>query len=313
VAAAGINPLIEPFAARNLIIRWPKGVSSQPGAAPPMDEALRRRYGLDLPTAAKTEPKATNTSPDGITEVWRTETQQLDEDLTVMSRILEKAIERELGIGGDQDTLGIVLSGAKDRRPANFYLQGYGAVFVLHVPFPLTSQERKPEPETKRSSDSAWEETRKELLETKGQIEPQVDGPWTGGFGGVAAAGDPVPPQFDYEPERVEKLKQTLFAALKSAANIRHMAPEEVITIVVQSVRANPMITRFPGGMDVRLAQRYGLDRVYRTTGVRIDARNGDSPSRQLVIQASRSLIQAVESGKTKPEVFARRVDVAIY
>src|ERR1051325_11675602 len=58
----------------------------------------------------------------------------LQEDLAIMSRILSKAAGRE----GHEAAMGIVLSALPgSRHPQSIYLEGYGALFLLNVKFPL--------------------------------------------------------------------------------------------------------------------------------------------------------------------------------
>src|SRR5581483_928642 len=88
----------------------------------------------------------------------------LDEDLAVMSHLLNKAIE-DLP-GGPRHAgkvMGIDVFFAPGGSPLrSLYLDNYGAVFFLNVNFPLVAPAEK-RPEEKPAGDSVWEEAREEL------------------------------------------------------------------------------------------------------------------------------------------------------
>ena len=54
-----------------------------------------------------------------------------EEDLGIMTRLLEKELERVGGPGGQPDALGIALTQLNGRGPSAMLLEGYGAVFTL--------------------------------------------------------------------------------------------------------------------------------------------------------------------------------------
>jgi hypothetical protein len=150
----------------------------------------------------------------------------IQEDLTVMSRILTKTIERHFG---RDSAMGIELSTlSAARRPQSMYLEGYGAVFLVNVRFPLVPPPAKDEEKGEKGADSTWEKTKQELYGT--------------------GAGDGVQrlwmvntvnaPALEYNVEQVDNLKSVLLESLKNAANIRSVKPEESITIVAIGNRA---------------------------------------------------------------------------
>ena len=61
-----------------------------------------------------------------------------EEDLGIMTRLLEKELERVGGPGGQPDALGIALTQLNGRGPSAMLLEGYGAVFTLPTRLALT-------------------------------------------------------------------------------------------------------------------------------------------------------------------------------
>ncbi len=142
----------------------------------------------------------------------------LEEDLTVMTRLFQKtmgelpgrpAARRETAMGIDL----YVPAGPGPER--SFYLEGYGAVFVLEAGFPMVvaaparAEARGPSDPT---ATSPWEEARREVY---GQ--PQ-QGP---------------PAAREISTSRTERLKRVLLDALKNASNIRDLKPDESVTVCV--------------------------------------------------------------------------------
>ena len=143
----------------------------------------------------------------------------LQEDLAVMSHILDKAMEDSLGPDQRQPkAMGVDLffwPNAGSLRQA--YLEGYGALFLLRVNFPLRPPPAKGDAKKEDpKGSSAWEEAREEVFG-----EPGMAGM------SPAAAEDP------YVEERVNRLKKSLLEAIKNAANIRDLKTDEGVTVCV--------------------------------------------------------------------------------
>lgn len=149
---------------------------------------------------------------------------ELQEDLAVMAHILDKAAA---GDANDQSPapraagINILFApGSNQGNLNNLYLDGYGTLFMLRVNFPLLppADETKTAKETPPTN-SAWEEARREVY-----------GP---------AGGEPTPvwtsdsPAEEYSEDKVNQLKAGLLDALKDASNIRHLKPEDWITVCV--------------------------------------------------------------------------------
>jgi len=145
---------------------------------------------------------------------------KLEEDLAVMSHILDKAVsERAGGHGGlaySGTAMGIdVLYTPAARALRSLYLEGYGALFLLNVGSPLLPPPQAEDQQEKTETTTDWEDAKQELF---GQ---------SGGGTTIAAPSEP------YDKERVNRLKEGLLESLKNATNIRDLKPDDSITVCV--------------------------------------------------------------------------------
>jgi hypothetical protein len=306
--STGFTHMGDVTTSRNLIIRFPESPGETTAR---MSPEMARRYGLNIGDAASgaRKPSGKQSTSTSISDQWRSETRELNEDLTVMSRILEKAMEKEGAAENEERALGIVVSGVKNRQPSAIYLQGYGAVFVFDAPFPLSGPEKAAPAPEKSTADSTWEQTRKELFDQ----DRRAGGFMSGDLMGPGQAGPDSESDMEYDPARVEALKQSLISALKSGANIRHMGPRDLITVVVRSGLEESGIATAGSGYGAVLQQRYGLVGPHVRLANIIHRAGPGGPAQQLVIQASRTDIVDLASNKINADEFARRVDVAVY
>jgi len=209
----------------------------------------------------------------------------LAEDLAVMEHILDKALEDLPGGQPHARTaMGInVFVAPNSSAMRSIYLEGYGALFLLNVGFPVlattsAAQEQKP------SGDSAWEEARRELY---GQaIEPQTLG---------------VPGE-EFSEEKVNRLKATVLRALKNATNIRGL--EGTITVcVLGGVNAVPSSTRI-----------WKLDGPNNGTAAGVLTAEA-APVREtvLTIKVTKADVDAFSKGELKFAEFQQRAQIAAY
>ncbi len=153
----------------------------------------------------------------------------LEEDLAVMARVLEKAAADQLGEDRRSHAMGIGLDmfiGSAAHSPRALYLEDYGAVFLVDVPMALLPPPEKAEsPKEKSETDAAWDEARRELYGTGAFVEDVL---------GKALrfevhTGTPIA----YDAKKVDGLKEGLLGALKHARNIRGLKPQDAITVCV--------------------------------------------------------------------------------
>jgi len=220
---------------------------------------------------------------------------RVQEDLSVMQRILSKALEHEVGREGREAAMGIVLSALPtSRNPQTLYLEGYGALFFLNVKFPLVAPPTKPDEKAERPTDTTWEETKRELYGAK---SPKVHI--------FNPNGNDNPPE--YNAEQVEGLKKELLESLKNATNIRDVKPEENITVVVVGGRT-------PGVMRVKRTGKTLGGNVRRMEAYSV-TEDGRSAGREstLTIRVTKADVDAFAKGSMDFDQFQKRAAVAAY
>jgi hypothetical protein len=151
----------------------------------------------------------------------------MEEDLNVMMRILEKAA------GGKDETRptagGIELfSFGKANAPRVFYIEGYGAMFVLNVKYPLLAPAKDDQSRTNEPTNSEWEKAREEVY---------------GGGRGNNVRFTSTPGE-EFDASRVENLKNQLTEDLLNAKNIRGLKTDDSVTVVVLGGGTRGTVTR---------------------------------------------------------------------
>jgi hypothetical protein len=249
-------------------------------------------------------------------EIKTEEILTINEDINVMSRIFEDKLNQVrldrsnvnwsfTGGRWMSDSYGRYL-GFGSNRTGCMYLQGYGALFLMNVDFPLSAppeaekqQEEKPE---KENVDKVWEETRQQIYEPQETRRT-----------GRGAERQEV----KYDAEKVEKLKTTLIESLKHAANIRILKPDEsvVLSITGSGVSSDKIVSMvdIPGTDQILVVQEKGGSKV---TKVYKGGLPGDlqlSSPTVLVIRAKKSDIDGFAKGSLNLDSFRQRVQILSY
>jgi hypothetical protein len=218
----------------------------------------------------------------------------LEEDLAVMAHILDKALEDVPGTqwrgGGGPRAMGIdVFLGPGSGPARNLYLDGYGALFLVNVYFPLVPPAVKTE-EEKPSGDSTWEEARQEL------------------YGGGPGARPPLPPAEEFSQDKVNKLKTTLLETLKNAGNIRGLKPDESVTICVQGGpgAASPRARRVARAGTAGGGGGYGGAFAFAHSG-------GPAQGTIMTIRVKKTDVDAFAKGKVNLDEFQKRARITTY
>ncbi len=220
----------------------------------------------------------------------------INEDMNVMSRIFEENLEKA-GIAQASNKwfsynyIGDPFSNWRygNSNPQTMYLQGYGAIFMMNVDFPLSPLPPEPnqvEEQTDDSTDQVWEHTKKQIF------EPQETRRRT-----------QEKPKMEYDAEKVERLKATLIKSLRHAANIRAVRPDESVIITITGSGE--------GTGSTIVTRKIVVDgnTVKATTGsgaADIDM----SPPTKIVIRAKKSDIDAVADGQIDMENFLGKVQI---
>ncbi|MFC1604288.1 hypothetical protein ACFL5F_04595 [Planctomycetota bacterium] len=233
----------------------------------------------------------------------------INEDMTVMSRIFEKNIEQariKTVRGGmiipTHDPFLTLLGGGRGGIQS-IYLQGFGALFLMNVDFPLSPppdmQDDEKETIKKEEGDPVWREMRREMYEPEN----------------VTRGRRTDRPEEKYDAEKVENLKTTLIKALKHAANIRSLKPDEsvILTVTGSSKATGTTITStmFSGGNQILLQERTtdGKMMTKVVTGSALDDIGLSSPA-ILVIRTKKSDIDAFAKGDLDFDQFRQRVQL---
>jgi hypothetical protein len=141
----------------------------------------------------------------------------LEEDLMIMSHVLEKALSSAIGSQKQPSSyLGVdVAFGPGSSSIRGFYLEGYGAVFTVKVGIPLVAPVKNEMEKQKPASESAWDEARQEVY--GGRMEPKS----------VYVRIE------NYDEKKVNDLRNTLLETLKNASNIRGLKADDLVTVCV--------------------------------------------------------------------------------
>lgn len=264
---------------------------------------------------------------------------EVEEDLGIMARLIEKEIEQEAGADGMPNAMGIALTRMDGRGPTVQLLEGYGAVFTFSVRMPLTPPPpRVVEKKQERPTDSPWEQTRRELFGTPGEGGARggsPDGssgrsdnrlPGAGGFGmggggamgfsGAGFNGDPFIGRQDspaYDAKKVEALKKSIIEALKQAGHIRALKNDDYLTVVVQGGSSSGGgFGSAAVGVEVRTttSSNGGPPRTETTVN---RASTGDAArAGVLAVRVKKSEAEDFAKGKLTAEQFAKKALVTI-
>jgi len=222
------------------------------------------------------------------------------EDMTIMVGIFRKMLSQaHLTPGADNAPFVGSLFGRSTQNTENIYLQGFGVLFMMNVDFPLAPGPQAP-PAAAGGEDAdvdrMWQETRQSLFEPQ-----RRDSDW-GREENVV----------EYSQAKVEDLKTTIIKALKHAANIRALAPTElvVVTITGRPISENIRVSSLPGTNAVVVVEQGGKTRLFEG-GVPDDV--AQSMPGVLTLRAKVSDITSYAKGDVGLDQFRQRVQVIMY
>jgi type II secretory pathway pseudopilin PulG len=217
------------------------------------------------------------------------------EDMSVMSRIFEKNLEQAriattrggLFVAGTHE-LSMFLGGGRGAIQS-MYLQGYGALFLMRVDFPLSAppevKEEEKQAEEKEQGDPVWDQMRRDMYEPQEATRRRAE-----------------QPEEKYDAEKVENLKATLVKALKHAANIRSLKSDESVILTVagsgEAVSDTKALTT-RATIAINGHKRYAQQLP-----------SGGSSQTLLVIRAKKSDIDNFAGGTVDAEQFRQRVRI---
>jgi len=233
---------------------------------------------------------------------------ELQEDLAVMSRVLERAVSPDLASSGKR-AMGLDLMFAPDRSSTqSIYLEDYGAIFMLEIRFPLlppveaeAGDDPTPEPE-----DSEWEAARRDIYGGPLEAAP------SGGVHFMAQHFAAERQQAEaYSEAKIEVLQTGVLAALKHASRIRHLNQDDFILVCINGPAAGSAKTA--GREDYRhqvetLTHGTGNNVVIWTGSATVPAQGS-----VMTIRAKHSDILALAEGAIDPDALRDRVQVQTY
>lgn len=167
------------------------------------------------------------------------------EDLNIMSRIFDKKLgpPYESALGEirtgrlSSANVGNVFSALTSRNASKatqaIYLHGYAALFLMNVDFPLSPLPKVKADKAQEDADPLWEITKQEISTSgKTGAEDYFYVKYDSDFGQISRAAK------EYDAEKVEDLKTNLTKALRHAANIRNLKPDESIILAVAGAQS---------------------------------------------------------------------------
>jgi hypothetical protein len=224
---------------------------------------------------------------------------KLEEDLAVMSRILDKKLS-ELDDEKPRRAMGIDVFLAPGSSPIrSLYLESYGALFMLGVNFPLLPPPEKAEPTKEKSeTDSTWDEAKRELYGT-------ADAWSQAGTAFKFAMAGEAPEEYD--EKKVDDLKEGLLDALKNATNIRNLKPDETITVCVfGGASASPGTVR-------KTKNRTSDPSDNDADALLITDRRASARGTIMTLRVKKADVDAFAKGKLNADEFRKKAAVTVY
>lgn len=249
---------------------------------------------------------STEMKPDDISAVM--------EDMSIMSRILDKNLGQERLTTTSTGVTGVFLSRNTDpwsddvfvgrgRASQAIYLEGFGSLFLIGVDFPLSPPPKVQEEKSDEGVDTVWRETQREIYSPGDSRGRRVK----------------VQPQREYDAEKVQDLQKTIIKTLKHAANIRCLKSDEWVTVVVRSSAPTMIITskivttstgeNSPAASDPSTSLRTGV----RTSSAALPAETTPGQATFLTIRAKKSDIDSFAKNQLDFDKFSQRVSVLTY
>jgi hypothetical protein len=220
-----------------------------------------------------------------------------------MAHLLDKAVSAR--DDKSAHAMGIYVHGLSSASvPRSLYLEGSGALFFLNVGYPLLPPpEKKEKEESKDQTSTEWETARRELFQPSSwtMTLPQA---YTFDDSGSAFAFSTGGKAEEYDADKVEELKKNVIGALKNAAHIRQLKPDETVTVIV-SGRGAPS--------DKKTAVRKSSTGRTTTAWVATGGLRAEGKGSRLVVRAKKADVEAFQKDKLSQDEFRKRVTLMIY
>ena len=214
----------------------------------------------------------------------------IEEDLSVMYRILSKT--RKQDEGGIR--LESFMSGSSGSSVKSMYIENYGAVFMLSVPFPLVApQATEEQPKPKDATSEEWERAKRELS-SRNSLELDIERVWTHALGPAAE---------EYDAQKVEDLTVSILESLKNATHIRSLKTDEFVTVAVLGAEA-------PAAARVAVESEDDNGKARRKTRIESMGSRGEST---MTIRVKKSDVDEFAKGKLDLDAFRKKAKMLVY
>lgn len=225
---------------------------------------------------------------------------QTIEDLSVMSRIIEKHAFGEYSAGGglsdyravagiawrsylEHNGTGPGLFFPLPGRAKPLYLGGYGVVFFIQVSYPLLPPPETPQEQpTGQQEDCVWAEAKRSVFDPGAPSAASRE---------EAEAVEP------YNREKVDAVRNALIVLMKHTANIRVLEPGEWITVVVQG----------PAATGVQEDQNPSAVATTRPPVAKATGRT------MLILRATKADVDQYAKGQLNQQQFEQRLQAVTY
>jgi hypothetical protein len=226
----------------------------------------------------------------------------LMEDMTVMCRIFDKKLAQSNLVPG-MHLIGSVRFSSPFSRDSQsmgaMYVQGYGALFMRTVDFPLSPPPQTEEQEgtEEEDADPVWEQMKQEMFSPE-----------------EAARHAPNRHEEKYDARKVKNLKSTLIKALVHTANIRGLKPDEmvVLTVTGSGISSNvDKVVAITGTNQVVVHYKdENVTKILKTPSL---SDLGISSPTVLTIRAKKSYIDALAQNKIDYDEFEEKIQLLSY
>jgi hypothetical protein len=231
----------------------------------------------------------------------------MEEDLAIMTRVFEKALG-QLREATSVSKLGIqmMLTGSAPSIRAS-YVEGFGALFMIKVNFPVVEMSATVENKTAAAPSSDWEQAKRDLA------------------GGGARSEYAIDSNPQYDPNLVSNLTKSLIKTLNNAAHIRQLKPDDFIAVTVFGSPASTALAQLKmTATRDNEAKDSSAAVAGATPSLHLTAKNNKggyvafrtptaSQGTVLAFRVKRADVDAFAKGELTPEQFESRVSTHTY
>lgn len=236
----------------------------------------------------------------------------ITEDMSVMSYIFDEKLGQVHMVPAFLGDITFLTRDARGTR--GIYLDGYGALFLMKVDFPLSPPAETPEEEKPEEGvDPVWQQARRKIFEPERREGERY-------YRGRRRLSR-TRPEEKYDAEKVEELKRKLIRALKHAANIRNLKPDEQVILSItgrgESGKVTTEVKVIPKSGQILVVSKSGDRQQMKMYGTYEEAHADLSASQMglysptvMTIRAKKSDVDAFSKGELDFDKFRRKVQI---